>query len=324
MKFIKSRTSAVAVGALVLAVSGVGGAVAAGQITSDDIQNGTILNKDIAVGTIKMNRLAPGVQEKIENGGEQGPAGPAGPAGADGENGTDGTDGAQGPAGPAGANGQPGPQGPAGPAGPQGPSGSAEYSGEFWSIVHRNVIGNGDADLQAGPVDAPFGEGSLMFRTGSSADKASFGNEVEFVGDPLSEIEVVEYSTYTTGENNARYAENNIGVNFEVDPSGTGVNTAPNYTSLVYVPEAKPSNQWSRHDASSASRWFYTGSAGTLSGCTQADYCTLDEAKAAFPNADLLTVQLTKGRDYAFSGAADGLTINDTTFDFEPFGVFAS
>jgi hypothetical protein len=32
-------------------------------------------------------------------------------------------------------------------------------------------------------------------------------------------------------------------------------------------------------------------------------------------------VQFSKGRDHAFSGAVDGLTLNDTTYDFEPYGV---
>jgi hypothetical protein len=31
---------------------------------------------------------------------------------------------------------------------------------------------------------------------------------------------------------------------------------------------------------------------------------------------------VTKGRDYAFSGAVDALRINNQVFDFEPFGVY--
>jgi hypothetical protein len=37
--------------------------------------------------------------------------------------------------------------------------------------------------------------------------------------------------------------------------------------------------------------------------------------------ATIYTVGVTKGRDFAFAGAADGLQINDTIYDFEPFGV---
>ncbi len=193
--------------------------------------------------------------------------------------------------------------------------------GDRWSIVDRNVIGNGDSYLRTGPDGTPYGAGSLGLRTGSADDKASFGNQVDFGGDPLSGIETVAYSVYTTGENNQRYAENGPSVTMEIDPSGNADGTAPNYSSLVYAPTAADSNAWTRLDASTADRWFLTGAAGTASGCTQASYCTLDEVQTEYPNATLLTVQVTKGRDYAFSGAVDGLQINDTIYDFEPLGV---
>jgi hypothetical protein len=195
------------------------------------------------------------------------------------------------------------------------------YWGSNWSIVDRNVIGNGDSYLRAGPDGAPYGEGSLGIRTGSPEDKAAFGNQVNFAGDPLAGISTVSYSVYTTRENNARYAENGPSVTFEIDPTGQGDTTTPNYSSLVYVPEAAADNEWTKLEASSADRWFLTGAAGTSSGCTQATYCTLDEVKAKYANATLLTAQITKGRDYAFSGAVDGLQINDVVYDFEPTGV---
>jgi hypothetical protein len=195
------------------------------------------------------------------------------------------------------------------------------FQGADWSIVDRNVIGNGDSYLRAGPDGAPFGDGSLGIRTGSPDDKAAFGNQVAFGGDPLSGINTVAYSVYTTAENNARYAENGPSVVFEIDPTGGGDTTAPNYSSLVYTPTAAASNDWTKLDASGADRWWLTGAAGASSGCTQASYCTLDEVKAAYQNATLLTAQITKGRDYAFSGAVDGLQINSTVYDFEPGGV---
>ena len=211
--------------------------------------------------------------------------------------------------------GEPGPQGPEGP-----PGAGAAHAGPEWSIVDRNVLGNGDSFLRSGPDGAPHGVGSLGMRTGSGDDKAAFGNQVDFVGDPLAGLETVKYSVYTTGENNARYAENNPGVTVEIDPSGDA-DTAPNYASLVYVPGAAESNKWTELDASTADRWFLTGAAATSSGCTQADYCTLDEVQAEFAEATIFTVQVTKGRDYAFSGAVDALQLNETTFDFEPNGV---
>ena len=37
--------------------------------------------------------------------------------------------------------------------------------------------------------------------------------------------------------------------------------------------------------------------------------------------AKILTVAVTKGRDYEWHGAVDGLRINDKVFDFEETGV---
>jgi hypothetical protein len=154
------------------------------------------------------------------------------------------------------------------------------YRGADWSIIDRNVLGNGDSYLRAGPTGAPNGVGSLGLRTGSPDDKAAFGNQADFQGRSLSEIQTVAYS----------------------------------------VTEAD-ANAWTRLTASDADRWWLTGAAGTASGCTQASYCTLDEVKEKYPNATLLTAQITKGRDYAFSGAVDGLQVDSTLYDFEPDGV---
>ena len=39
------------------------------------------------------------------------------------------------------------------------------------------------------------------------------------------------------------------------------------------------------------------------------------------PDATILSAQITKGRDFAFTGAVDALQINNSVYDFEPFGV---
>jgi hypothetical protein len=200
------------------------------------------------------------------------------------------------------------------------------YTGAEWSVVDRNTIGNGDAYLRAGPSSAggsnpPFGVGSLGLRTGSADDKATFGNQTDFVGDPLSGISTVKYHVFTTGENQGpppQTPENLPNVQFEVDPNGPG--TAGGFSTLTFAPEAQDAG-WSEIDASTAQRWYYTGSFGTESGCNQTTYCTLAQAQEAAPEATLYTVQLNKGRDNAFSGAVDGLTLNTTTYDFEPLGV---
>ena len=200
------------------------------------------------------------------------------------------------------------------------------YTGAEWGIVDRNTNGNGDAFLRAGPSSGnfgvtqnpPLGVGSLGLRTGSSTDKAVFGNQTDFAEDQLSGISTVKYSVFTTGENRARSPENLPNMQFEVDPNGPG--TAGGYSTLTFVPEAQDPG-WHEIDASTAQRWYYTGGFGTTSGCNQTTYCTLDEAKTAAPEATIYTVQVSKGSDHAFSGAVDALTLNTTTYDFEPMGV---
>jgi hypothetical protein len=284
---LNNRLVAVGAGATALALIAGGAGYAAGEITSNDIRDDTIRSNDVRDDTLKLKDINDGAERRL-----QGQRGPQGEPGEPGE------------------------------PGPPGPPGTAEYAGATWSIVDRNVIGNGDSYLRAGPGgEPPLGMGSLGLRTGSPADKAAFGNEVDFIGDPLTDLTEVSYSVYTTGENNALYAENGPSVTFEVDPTGQGDTTAPNYASLTFVPTALTANAWTELDASTAKRWFLTGAAGTSSSCNQTTYCTLDEVRTAFPDATLLTAQITKGRDYAFSGAVDALTIGSTTYDFEPFGV---
>jgi len=220
-------------------------------------------------------------------------------------------------------------RGPRGHEGPQGPAGEPfKYQGANWSIVDRNVIGNGDSYLRAGPngvnldgtpEEPPYGVGSLGLRTGSPDDAAAFGDQVDFAGDALSGLKRVEYDVYTTQENNDKAANNLPSVKFEVFTTGQG-----GYSTLIYAPESADANKWTHLDASSAKRWYYTGTPGEASGCNQVTYCTLDEATAKFPNGKVLTALIGKGRDYAFSGAVDGLIINDQLFDFEPTGVKTS
>jgi len=207
-----------------------------------------------------------------------------------------------------------------GPQGAQGPAGTAEYVGPHWSVIDRNVVGNGDSALRAGPLVPPYGVGSLGLRTGSAADKAAFGNELDLRGAPLPTR--IGYSLYTTGENAAAAPDNLPNITLEIDPTGPGA-SGPDYASLVYDPTAVPADAWTSQDAASAARWWLTGAAGTSTGCTLAHYCTLEQVRAALPAATLLTVSVSKGRDRAFSGAVDGLRVDDQLFDFEPLGVLA-
>ncbi len=70
--------------------------------------------------------------------------------------------------------------------------------------------------------------------------------------------------------------------------------------------------------------FILSGAEGTATGCTLATPCTFSALKTALQagtGAKILTVGITKGRDFAWQGAVDGLRVNGTVYDFEPFGV---
>jgi hypothetical protein len=302
--FTTARTRGVVVlaAASLLAVGAGSSAVAAKLLTGDDIKNRSIEGIDLATGSVD--------SAKVENGTLQL---------------KDLSDDVAAQLGAAGKTGPQGPKGETGPQGPKGPSGTATYAGPAWSIIDRNVIGAGDAYLRSGPssswpgaaaVEPPMGVGSLGLRTASATDKAAFGNEVDFQGDALADVSEVSFWQYTTGENRAKYVDNAASIAMEINPN----NGAQTYSTLNFVVRDLPANKWTQVTTESKN-WYLTGAAGTATGCNQTTYCTLEEVQAALPEATLYTVAISKGRDYAFSGAVDALQIGSTTYDFEPFGV---
>ncbi|HVW34636.1 MAG TPA: hypothetical protein VHL53_19040 [Acidimicrobiia bacterium] len=236
-----------------------------------------------------------------------------------------------------------GPQGPAGPAGPQGPQGApgvqgsqgpqgkpgrdATYAGPHWGVVHRNVIGAGEAGLAAETQTPPVGDGALDIHTGGPADKAAFGNEKDFAGMLVKNLTALSYSVFTTAENAALAPNNMPSLAFEIDPNVSAVDS--HYSTMVYTPDNTTANAWQGVDAihDTGKHWGLTGSKFAGTPCDNSGArCTWQELQNYLndggDDATVLTVQITKGRDYAFSGAVDGLVINSKLYDFEPTGVF--
>ncbi|MGH2629015.1 MAG: hypothetical protein ACRDHI_00420 [Actinomycetota bacterium] len=214
-----------------------------------------------------------------------------------------------------------------------------KYRNPQWGIIDRNTIGSAVADLRGGPIaqtvsgltEPPFGIGSLGIQTSDAAtsaapasEKISFGNEVDFVGDPVSGITSIGFHVFTTGENIGAGAPN-PNITLEIDPNLAA--SASNYSSMVFNPPAPTAiNAWSGYiDATASGEWYLTGAAGTASGCSQATTCTFSELQTALGDggdgAAILTIAVSKGRDSTFAGAVDGLRVNNRVYDFEPFGV---
>jgi hypothetical protein len=203
-----SRAGAVIAGATVLVtLGGMGGAVAATQITSRDIKDRTIHARDIhkgAVGSFEVGNgtlslrdfnaftkgliRQPGPMGADGARGATGPIGPAGPAGEKGdtgpagprgEKGDTGATGPAGPAGPQGEKGDTGATGPAGPAGPVGPAGIAD-------VVVRKVrtdIGWDNQGRQS--IRAQCKPGQYVLGGGFSSDATEAGQIDIVTSDPI-------------------------------------------------------------------------------------------------------------------------------------------
>jgi hypothetical protein len=249
---------------------------------------------------------------KLQTPGPEGQQGIQGPSGADGANGTNGTNGTNGADGKDGAPGAPGKD--------------FVWSGKHWGTVLRNTLGSGSADLKATSTTAPLGDGALEINTASATDKASFGNEVDFLGQDVSAIAKLGYSVYTTGENNARAAGNMPSIAFEIDPNLAALPTK-NYASMVFAPNNSTANVWTAVDATDDALGKVWGLTGAGVPCSiNGARCTWSELQAALDDGDsspatVLTLAVGKGRDYEFHGAVDKLVYNNNVFDFEPTGV---
>ena len=255
--------------------------------TSKNIKDGTIQNRDIRKEVISMNRLTTGVQDLINEGGAQGPAGAPGTPGA-----------------------------PGAPGAPGTPGGSTPSlsSGDF-GVINRNTKGSPVSQLRTGPVSGdshpPFGSGSLGLLVGPN-EKMSYGISQSGL---LKNLDRVGFSVYTTGENAGRGADNMPNLQFEINPKAPGLS----FATLVFVPKGTTAYKWTTIDAtdSAAGHWYLTR--GTV--CTQNATCTLADVKAAYPDAEFLTLIINKGTDFEWQGAVDGLRVNDTVADFEEGGV---
>jgi hypothetical protein len=217
--------------------------------------------------------------------------------------------------------------------------------GAHWGVIDRNTIGSAVADLRTGPYGSygvagpsskpPSGVGSLGIQVSDNAtsgsppaERVAFGNEVDFFGNPVSGLSQVGFRVFQTGENAMINSRNMPNITFEINPHVVG---AGNYTSMVWVPDAAPvTNRWSGYlDATSTGDWYFTGNAGTVTGCNQGTMCSFSGAKTALvanndgTAASIYTVAISKGRDYTWAGAVDNLRINTKIYNFEPYGVRA-
>ena len=216
---------------------------------------------------------------------------------------------------------------------------------EHWGVITRNTIGSPVAMLRDGPYgsfghtgpgsEPPFGKGSLGLEvngspnvSGGAVEKTDFGNEVDFLGDPVLGITDIGFQVFQTGENVSINARNMPNIRLEIDANLNSL-PADNYTTMVWVPDPAPAastDEWSPYiDATTTGNWYFTGAEAAATGCTQALNCNFAQAMTALNDGGdapiIYTVAVGKGRDNAWVGAIDGFRINKKVYDFEADGV---
>ncbi len=284
-----------------------------------------LINQRIAqAGVRRSNANAAAIAELQQRIGQGGSVQGAPPA-----KGDAGAPGAAGQTGPQGPKGETGPQGPKGETGPQGPKGETgpagqdfEYSAERWGVIGRNTYGSPVTELRTGPWGAagaedlpPAGVGSLGILVdgrGTDKEKAAYGNQFDFAGMALDDIESISYATYTDMDNPTSPPALAIEVG-----DGTAGNA---YATLNYLPLPTAAHTWVTHDAATGARW--TLSRNIAGGQCFETFCTLADVQNALPGKTVsFSVAISKGRDESFAGAVDALEINGRVHDFEPGGV---
>jgi hypothetical protein len=209
------------------------------------------------------------------------------------------------------------------------------YAGPNWSIVDRNVQGNGDSALRAGPTfrapdesfetAPPAGIGSLGMRVGATSDKATFGNQVDFGGQELSTIDTLSYYAFSPSGGVSPALQFELNPNLQALPTTT-------FTTLSFEPPGIPASTWTQIDpiagTPAGGGWGMSGAAGTTTGCTLTTPCTWEAVQTALDDSDdnpaviSFSVQFSLGSGaQPVSTAVDALQINDDVYDFEPFGV---
>jgi hypothetical protein len=200
-----------------------------------------------------------------------------------------------------------------------------------WGVVDRDTLGSPVAQLRSGPTfgpsGPPFGTGSLNLTVGSGTEKIAYGDDVDFSGMDFDALTRVGFYVFNVAENlsNGTFPMPSIAI--EVNPQLTAFPTDL-FSTLVYFPDTTAPG-WSNFiDATTTGLWGGTGAAFAGTACDiNGTRCTWAQLKAMLDDggnpATIFSIQITKGRDQEWHGAVDGLTINNTVYNFEENGVIA-
>jgi hypothetical protein len=217
-------------------------------------------------------------------------------------------------------------------------------SAQGWADITQRTA---DGRFEVGPLTPPLGIGSYEITTGAGGSGpdlpqggAGTGGKLwlstqQFDGLDLSALTALSYSTFVDPSSTAS-ATVAPALQLQVDLDGNGTRD----TTLVYEPAYNGTvvkGQWQTWDANNGLWWSTTA---TTLGPASTTYFTLDDLLVAYPTAQIVSwystlpdgtaspdgygLQIVGGQNVAgspwsgFVGNVDAVTVNTTTFDFEP------
>lgn len=196
--------------------------------------------------------------------------------------------------------------------------------GSGWTTADTRANGS-NAFVTTWGAPAGLGNGALQQATGETAgglDKAQFFYE-GLAGSPLAQLEAISYWTYRDAASSGATSDPQVRIALNVEIVGD-LGGGQTFTTLVFEPylgindasQSLVDNTWQQWDAA-AGEWWSTRATGSQP--TRSTLLTWDEVQAAYPGAVLGRAGFNLGSFNPLQvQAADGLTFNTTTFDFQP------
>lgn len=307
------RTLAIATVAAIAA--GGGTATASKLITGAGIKDGSLTARDVKKGSLTLNRLSPGLQRLIKNGGKvQGVSGAPtavgqpGANGAAGANGANGTNGANGPKGDKGSDGATGAQGAQGDSSDVPRVVTAENLRGFVLFpqgTNGDAPTNGSTTFETPPATPPLGAKALRMTTNTGKTVAAgiplrAGNDVP----RLAELTTATYSqdivNQVTASQSVSFKVVLRGVN-TLACANNAANCSNGFTTLVF----DPSNQAQQPVPGTFLRYnvrggkFYSTRALASGKCpnTAAGVCSFDEIVGDSPDATIESIRVEEGNN---------------------------
>jgi len=171
---------------------------------------------------------------------------------------------------------------------------------------------------------AGLGSGSLQLTSVTSEDKANLYN-YDAAGTSLSAVTELSYWTYRSADSTEPLNIATPSFQLQVDFNGAATG---GFSTLVYEPyldqgnDAVQTGVWQQWDVDSGKLWssraYTEGEFIVDAGAGGCPCYSVADLAAAFPEAVVLGIGVNVGSgNTGYVVAADGLTINGTTYDFE-------